>query len=98
MGDYLLYWNGRRFVEGKRRRTSPYQLLGLALRTGDGWQLLGMDPDLVAPFIAAGYVAGLVPPLRVTGESAPRPGRSGSRRASPTPQRTRGRVDRALAA
>ena len=40
-----LYWNGRRFVEGKRRRTSPYQLLGLALRTGDWWQLLGMDPD-----------------------------------------------------
>jgi hypothetical protein len=40
-----LYWNCRRFVEGKRRRAAPYQLLGLRLPTGDWWQLLGMDSD-----------------------------------------------------
>jgi hypothetical protein len=40
-----LYWNCRRFVAGKRRRTSPYQLLGLSLPTADWWQLLGMDAD-----------------------------------------------------
>jgi len=39
-----LYWNCRVFREGKRKRHSPYDLLGLQLPTSDWWQLLQMDP------------------------------------------------------
>jgi hypothetical protein len=35
-----LYWNCRRFRGGKRRRCSPYELLGLRLPTTDWWHLL----------------------------------------------------------
>ena len=52
-----LYWNCRRFVAGKRRRRSPYQLLGLALPTGDWWQLLGMDPDALRQLLSPSAVA-----------------------------------------
>jgi hypothetical protein len=52
-----LYWNCRRFVEGKRRRRSPYQLLGLALPTGDWWELLGMDPDGLRQLLSPSAVA-----------------------------------------
>jgi hypothetical protein len=38
------YWNCRVFHEGKRKRHSPYELLGLQLPTSDWWQLLQMDP------------------------------------------------------
>jgi hypothetical protein len=37
-----LYWNCRPFHEGKRRNTSPYQLLGLKLPSLDWWNLLNM--------------------------------------------------------
>ncbi len=40
-----LYWNCRVFREGKRKRHSPYDLLGLPLPTADWWQLLQMDPE-----------------------------------------------------
>jgi len=40
-----LYWNCRVFREGKRKRRSPYELLGLQLPTSDWWQLLQMDPE-----------------------------------------------------
>jgi hypothetical protein len=40
-----LYWNCRVFREGKRKRRSPYELLGLKLPTSDWWQLLQMDPQ-----------------------------------------------------
>jgi hypothetical protein len=40
-----LYWNCRIFREGKRKRHSPYALLGLQLPTSDWWQLLQMDPE-----------------------------------------------------
>jgi hypothetical protein len=40
-----LYWNCRVFREGKRKRHSPYELLGLQLPTSDWWQLLQMDPE-----------------------------------------------------
>jgi hypothetical protein len=40
-----LYWNCRVFREGKRKRRSPYDLLGLQLPTSDWWQLLQMDPE-----------------------------------------------------
>jgi len=39
-----LYWNCRVFREGKRKRRSPYDLLGLPLPISDWWQLLQMDP------------------------------------------------------
>ena len=39
-----LFWNGRGFVEGKRKQRCPYQLLGLKLPTYDPWTLLQMDP------------------------------------------------------
>jgi hypothetical protein len=37
-----LYWNCRAFREGKRRRHSPYELLGLKLPSYRFWDLLGM--------------------------------------------------------
>ena len=40
-----LYWNCRVFREGKRKRRSPYELLGLPLPTSNWWQLLQMDPE-----------------------------------------------------
>lgn len=40
-----LYWNWRVFREGKRKRRSPYDLLGLPLPISDWWQLLQMDPE-----------------------------------------------------
>jgi hypothetical protein len=52
-----LYWNCRRFVGGKRRRSSPYQLLGLALPTNDWWELLGMDPAVLRQQLSTSKVA-----------------------------------------
>jgi hypothetical protein len=37
-----LYWNCHAFREGKRRRQSPYELLGLKLASYRFWDLLGM--------------------------------------------------------
>jgi len=37
-----LYWNCREFREGKRRRHSPYELLGLSLPSYRFWDLLWM--------------------------------------------------------
>jgi hypothetical protein len=37
-----LYWNCREFREGKRRKHSPYELLGLKLPSYHFWDLLGM--------------------------------------------------------
>jgi hypothetical protein len=37
-----LYWNCRAFREGKRRRQSPYELLGLKLPSYQFWDLLWM--------------------------------------------------------
>jgi hypothetical protein len=43
-----LYWNCREFREGRRRRQSPYQLLGLSLPSHQFWDLLGMpSPEAV---------------------------------------------------
>jgi hypothetical protein len=39
-----LFWNCRAFLEGKRKRHCPYQLLGLKLPTFDPWALLQFDP------------------------------------------------------
>jgi len=37
-----LYWNCREFREGKRRKHSPYELLGLKLSSYRFWDLLAM--------------------------------------------------------
>jgi hypothetical protein len=42
-----LYWNGGRFVGGRRRKRCPYQLLGLGLPSYDPWVLLQMDPKVL---------------------------------------------------
>jgi hypothetical protein len=39
-----LYWNCRTFVEGKRKKHCPYELLGLKLPGYDPWVLLQMAP------------------------------------------------------
>ena len=53
-----LYWNCHPFRSGPRRRTCPYQALGLELPTYDFWTLLHSDPadlsqKLSTPAIAA---------------------------------------------
>jgi hypothetical protein len=40
-----LYWNGRPFLEGKRKKRCPYELLGVKLPSFDPWVLLQMDPS-----------------------------------------------------
>jgi hypothetical protein len=52
-----LYWNSRVFVEGKRRGQSPYRLLGLRLPTYDPWELLQLDPDVLAQQVSTPELA-----------------------------------------
>lgn len=40
-----LYWNCRVFRTGRRRKQSPYELLGVKLPTGTWWELLKLSPD-----------------------------------------------------
>jgi len=40
-----LYWNTHPFRSGPRKEVSPYQRLGLKLRTSDFWELLQSDPE-----------------------------------------------------
>jgi hypothetical protein len=39
------YWNCRRFRTGRRRKHSPYELLGINLPPGSWWDLLKRPPD-----------------------------------------------------
>ncbi len=53
-----LYWNCRAFRTGKRKKKSPYELLGVVLPTQDWWALLKLSPEelrqqLSAPKVAA---------------------------------------------
>ncbi len=49
-----LYWNLRRFRTGRRRKTSPYQRLGVPLPPGlNWWQLLQLSPDQLRTLLAA---------------------------------------------
>jgi hypothetical protein len=53
-----LYWNCRAFRTGRRRRHTPYGLLGVRLPTTDWWELLKRTPEqlrqqLSAPGVAA---------------------------------------------
>jgi hypothetical protein len=52
-----LYWNGRRFREGKRRSRCPYELLGLKLPTYDPWALLQLDPEELRKQLSSSRVA-----------------------------------------
>src|SRR5262245_3260763 len=49
-----LYWNLRKFRTGRRKKTSPYQRLGVPLPAGlDWWQLLQLTPDQLRSLLAA---------------------------------------------
>ena len=53
-----LYWNCRTFRTGRRRKQTPYGLLGVQLPTTDWWELLRLSPEqlrqqLSAPGVAA---------------------------------------------
>jgi hypothetical protein len=53
-----LYWNCRAFRTGRRRKQTPYGLLGIKLPTADWWELLQLSPEelgqqLSAPGVAA---------------------------------------------
>jgi len=53
-----LYWNCRTFCTGRRRKQTPYGLLGVPLPTTDWWELLRLPPEqlrqqLSAPGVAA---------------------------------------------
>jgi hypothetical protein len=49
-----LYWNLRRFRTGRRKKTSPYERLGVPLPADlSWWQLLQLDPDQLRSLLSA---------------------------------------------
>jgi len=48
-----LYWNSHRFRTGKRRRRSPYELLGVALPSLPWWELLKWSPEQLRASLSA---------------------------------------------
>ncbi|HTU17954.1 MAG TPA: hypothetical protein VMG10_07810 [Gemmataceae bacterium] len=52
-----LYWNGRSFDTGRRRRQTPYALLGVPLPMTDWWELLRMSPEQLRQQLSAPRVA-----------------------------------------
>lgn len=52
-----LFWNCRSFLEGKRKKRCPYQLLGLELPSYDPWVLLQTDPDLLTQSLSSYEIA-----------------------------------------
>src|SRR4029453_1301878 len=48
-----LYWNFRAFIEGKRKKHCPYELLGLKLPSYDPWVLLQSDPDQLEQLLSS---------------------------------------------
>jgi hypothetical protein len=48
-----LYWNCHEFQAGKRRKGSPYGLLGLALPKGGWWNLLNRPPEQLQQELSA---------------------------------------------
>ena len=49
-----LYWNLRKFRTGRRKKTSPYERLGVSLPPNlSWWQLLQMTPDQLRPLLSA---------------------------------------------
>jgi hypothetical protein len=47
------YWNCRRFRTGRRRKQSPYELLGIVLPPGSWWDLLKLSPDQLRQELSA---------------------------------------------
>ena len=52
-----LNWNCRTFRTGKRRKQTPYGLLGLKLPTDDWWQLLKIPPEQLRQQLSAQQLA-----------------------------------------
>jgi hypothetical protein len=52
-----LYWNCRTFRTGRRRRQTPYGLLGVRLPTTDWWELLRLSPEQLRQQLSASGVA-----------------------------------------
>jgi hypothetical protein len=49
-----LYWNLRKFRTGRRKKTCPYERLGVSLPPNlSWWQLLQMTPDQLRPLLSA---------------------------------------------
>jgi hypothetical protein len=49
-----LYWNLRQFHTGRRKKTSPYERLGVPLPPDRSWwQLLQFDPDQLRTLLSA---------------------------------------------
>jgi hypothetical protein len=49
-----LYWNLRQFRTGRRKKTSPYQRLGVLLPPDlSWWQLLQLNPDQLRSLLSA---------------------------------------------
>jgi hypothetical protein len=48
-----LYWNCREFRTGRRRKKTPYELLGLRLPTKDWWELLKLTPERLRQQLSA---------------------------------------------
>jgi hypothetical protein len=49
-----LYWNLRQFRTGRRKKTSPYERLGVPLPADlSWWQLLQLTPDQLRPLLSA---------------------------------------------
>jgi hypothetical protein len=52
-----LYWNCRAFRTGRRRKQTPYGLLGVSLPTMDWWELLRLTPEQLRQQLSAQGVA-----------------------------------------
>jgi hypothetical protein len=52
-----LYWNCRAFRTGRRRKQTPYGLLGIRLPTEDWWELLKLTPEQLRQQLSASGVA-----------------------------------------
>ena len=49
-----LYWNLRKFRTGRRKKTSPYERLGVSIPPDlSWWQLLQLTPDQLRPLLSA---------------------------------------------
>jgi hypothetical protein len=48
-----LYWNTHTFAAGRRKKTSPYQRLGVRVPEGDWWQLLNKPPEQLRQELSA---------------------------------------------
>lgn len=52
-----LFWNCRSFLEGKRKRHCPYELLGLRLPSYDPWALLQLNPAQLEQLLSNAQLA-----------------------------------------